>query len=153
MVKLGRDLQSRFPESIIYTSAKDYTFATVGPQGKVTTITQRNFDTLLFYDARTDGIKTGHVDEAGYHLVASAHDGDMRLLSAVMGTTSMEKRRVETKKAFDWAFRTFNTVHPDWHKIVPRPCRFTKAPRRKSQSRRPRIVSSPSSAAERDTCR
>jgi D-alanyl-D-alanine carboxypeptidase (penicillin-binding protein 5/6) len=119
MIKLGRDLQSRFPESITYTSAKDYTFAAVGPEGKITSITQRNFDTLLFYDARTDGIKTGHVDEAGFHLVASAHDGDMRLLSAVMGTTSMEKRRVETKKIFDWAFRTFNTVHPDWHKTVP----------------------------------
>jgi D-alanyl-D-alanine carboxypeptidase (penicillin-binding protein 5/6) len=43
----------------------------------------------------------------------------MRLLSAVMGTTSMEKRRVETKQLFDWGFRTFNTVHPDWHKTVP----------------------------------
>ena len=43
----------------------------------------------------------------------------MRLLSAVMGTTSMEKRRVETKQLFDWGFRTFNTAHPDWHKTVP----------------------------------
>ena len=33
------------------------------------TITQRNFNTLLFYDSRVNGIKTGHVDEAGYHLV------------------------------------------------------------------------------------
>ncbi|HLI82031.1 MAG TPA: D-alanyl-D-alanine carboxypeptidase family protein [Candidatus Binataceae bacterium] len=119
MVKLGRDLQSRFPDSINYTSAKDYTWAAVGPEGKVKNITQRNFDTLLFYDSHADGIKTGHVDEAGYHLVGSGHDGDMRLLSAVMGTVSMEKRRVETKQLFDWGFRTFNTVHPDWHKTVP----------------------------------
>ncbi len=119
MIKLGRDLQTRFPESITYTSAKDYTWAAVGPQGKIKNITQRNFDTLLFYDSRADGIKTGHVDEAGYHLVGSGHSGDMRLLSAVMGTTSMEKRRVETKQLFDWGFRTFNTVHPDWHKAVP----------------------------------
>jgi D-alanyl-D-alanine carboxypeptidase (penicillin-binding protein 5/6) len=119
MVKLGRDLQTRFPDSINYTSAKDYTWAAVGPEGKVKNITQRNFDTLLFYDSHADGIKTGHVDEAGYHLVGSGHDGDMRLLSAVMGTVSMEKRRVETKQLFDWGFRTFNTVHPDWHKTVP----------------------------------
>jgi len=119
MIKLGRDLQSRFPDSITYTSAKDYTWAAVGPEGKVKNITQRNFDTLLFYDSRADGIKTGHVDEAGYHLVGSGHAGDMRLLSAVMGTVSMEKRRVETKQLFDWGFRTFNTVHPDWHKTIP----------------------------------
>ncbi len=119
VVKLGRDLQDRFPDSIAYTSAKDYTWAAVGPEGKIKNITQRNFDTLLFYDSRADGIKTGHVDEAGYHLVASGHSGEMRLLSAVMGTTSMEKRRVETKQLFDWGFRTFNTVHPDWHKTVP----------------------------------
>src|SRR5579862_1242507 len=119
MVKLGRDLQTRFPDSIDYTSAKDYTWVTVGPQGRSEKITQRNFDTLLFYDSHADGIKTGHVDEAGYHLVGSGHDGDMRLLSAVMGTVSMEKRRVETKQLFDWGFRTFNTVHPDWHKTVP----------------------------------
>jgi serine-type D-Ala-D-Ala carboxypeptidase (penicillin-binding protein 5/6) len=119
MVKLGRDLQTRFPDSITYTSAKDFTWQTVGPQGRLEKITQRNFDTLLLYDSHADGIKTGHVDEAGYHLVGSGHDGDMRLLSAVMGTVSMEKRRVETKQLFDWGFRTFNTVHPDWHKTVP----------------------------------
>ena len=119
MVKLGRDLQNRFPDSITYTSAKDYTWAAVGAEGRIKNITQRNFDTLLFYDPRADGIKTGHVNEAGYHLVASGHSGDMRLLSAVMGTTSMEKRRVETKQLFDWGFRTFNTVRPEWHKTVP----------------------------------
>ena len=119
MVKLGRDLQSRFPDSITYTETKSYTWAAVGPEGKVKNITQENFDSLLKYDARADGIKTGHVDEAGYHLVGSGHSSDMRLLSAVMGTTSMEKRRVETKQLFDWGFRTFNTVHPDWHKTVP----------------------------------
>jgi D-alanyl-D-alanine carboxypeptidase (penicillin-binding protein 5/6) len=119
MVKLGRDLQTRFPDSITYTSAKDFTWETVGPQGRMEKITQRNFDTLLLYDSHADGIKTGHVDEAGYHLVASGHEGDMRVLSAVMGTMSMEARRVETKQLFDWAFRTFNTIHPDWHKTVP----------------------------------
>jgi len=119
MVKLGRDLQSRFPDSITFTETKSYTWAAVGPEGKIKNITQENFDSLLKYDARADGIKTGHVDEAGYHLVGSGHVGDMRLLSAVMGTTSMEKRRVETKQLFDWGFRTFNTVHPDWHKTVP----------------------------------
>lgn len=110
MVKLGRDLLDRFPDAIAYTGTKEFTFDK---------IRQRNFNTLLFYDSRVNGIKTGHVAEAGFHLVASAHSNGMLLISAVMGTRSMEKRRTETEKLIDWAFRTFDTVHPDWHKTVP----------------------------------
>jgi D-alanyl-D-alanine carboxypeptidase (penicillin-binding protein 5/6) len=74
---------------------------------------------LLFYDARVNGLKTGHVEEAGYHLVASAHSGGMDLISAVLGTPSSSARRVETEKLIDWAFRTFASVQPDWHKTLP----------------------------------
>jgi D-alanyl-D-alanine carboxypeptidase (penicillin-binding protein 5/6) len=117
MVKLGRALVTDFPEALDYTSVKDFTFDK---------ITQRNFNTLLFYDSRVNGIKTGHVEEAGYHLVASAVSGDLHLISAVMGTPSMEKRRVETDKLLDWAFRTYNTVSPDWHKAAPSQLRVYK---------------------------
>jgi len=110
MAKLGRAVITDFPEALQYTSAKSFTFDK---------IEQRNFNTLLFYDSRVDGIKTGHVQEAGYHLVASARTEDLQLVSAVMGTPSMEKRRVETDKLLDWAFRTFTTVSPDWRKVAP----------------------------------
>ena len=110
MAHLGRDVITDFPNARDYTSVKEFTFDK---------IEQRNFNTLLFYDSRVDGIKTGHVQEAGYHLVASAHNSDLQLVSAVMGTPSMEKRRVETDKLLDWAFRTFVTVSPDWHKAAP----------------------------------
>ena len=110
MAHLGRAVITDFPEALEYTSAKEFTFDK---------IEQRNFNTLLFYDSRVDGIKTGHVQEAGYHLVASARIPALQLVSAVMGTPSMEKRRVETDKLLDWAFRTFTTVSPDWHKAAP----------------------------------
>ena len=110
MVKLGRAVLESFPEATEYTGAKEFTFDK---------IVQRNFNTLLFYDSRVNGIKTGHVEEAGFHLVASAHSADLDLISAVMGTPSMEKRRVETDKLLDWAFRTFATVDVDWHKAMP----------------------------------
>jgi D-alanyl-D-alanine carboxypeptidase (penicillin-binding protein 5/6) len=119
MVKLGRALLEHFPEALQYTSAKDFTFTTTGTNGRQVTIQQRNFNTLLFYDSRVNGIKTGHVEEAGYHLVASAHSNNLDLISAVFGTSSMEKRRVETDKLLDWAFRTFTTVESDWRKAMP----------------------------------
>jgi serine-type D-Ala-D-Ala carboxypeptidase (penicillin-binding protein 5/6) len=119
MVKLGRTLLETFPEALQYTSAKDFTFTTVGSNGRTVTISQRNFNTLLFYDSRVNGIKTGHVDEAGYHLVASAHADNLDLISAVFGTSSMESRRVETDKLLEWAFQTFTTVKSNWHKVIP----------------------------------
>ena len=119
MVKLGRALLENFPEATKYTSAKDFTFHTTGPQNRPVTIEQRNFNTLLFYDSRVNGIKTGHVDQAGYHLVASAHADNLDLISAVFGTASMESRRVETDKLLEWAFQTFVTVNRDWRKAIP----------------------------------
>ncbi|MGO9450299.1 MAG: D-alanyl-D-alanine carboxypeptidase family protein [Candidatus Binataceae bacterium] len=110
MVKLGCALLKNHPEALTYTDAKEFTFDK---------ITQRNFNTLLFYDSRVNGIKTGHVDEAGYHLVSSAASKGTHLVSAVMGTPSSEKRRVETEKLVDWAFRTFVTAKPDSGKVVP----------------------------------
>jgi serine-type D-Ala-D-Ala carboxypeptidase (penicillin-binding protein 5/6) len=110
MVKLARSLVIHHPVALKYTGTKDFTFDK---------ITQPNFNSLLFHDSRVHGIKTGHVDVAGYHLVAEANSGDLTLISAVLGTPSERKRQVETEKLLDWAFRTFATARPDWHKVVP----------------------------------
>jgi serine-type D-Ala-D-Ala carboxypeptidase (penicillin-binding protein 5/6) len=110
MIKLARALVMRHPEALKYTGTKDFTFDK---------ITQPNFNSLLFHDSRVHGIKTGHVEEAGYHLVAEANSGDLTLISAVLGTPSERKRQVETEKLLDWAFRSFATARPDWRKTVP----------------------------------
>ncbi|MGH7988064.1 MAG: D-alanyl-D-alanine carboxypeptidase family protein, partial [Candidatus Binataceae bacterium] len=110
MVKLGRAVLETFPDATKYTGTKEFTFDKIA---------QRNFNTLLFYDSRVNGLKTGHVQAAGYHLVASSHSDDLDLISAVLGTPTAEKRRTETEKLIDWAFRTFVTVSPDWRKVVP----------------------------------
>jgi D-alanyl-D-alanine carboxypeptidase (penicillin-binding protein 5/6) len=108
-VQLGRAIIQHFPDAVKYTGAKDFTFDKIH---------QPNFNALLFYDARVNGLKTGHVEEAGYHLVASAHANGMDLISAVLGTPSSSARRVETEKLIDWAFRTFTSVQPDWRKTM-----------------------------------
>jgi serine-type D-Ala-D-Ala carboxypeptidase (penicillin-binding protein 5/6) len=110
MVALARSLVRHHPEALGYTSAKEFAFDK---------IKQPNFNTLLFYDKRVNGIKTGHVDEAGFHLVASATSNGMNLLSAVMGAPSAERRRTETEKLIDWAFRTFVSYRPDLKKAMP----------------------------------
>ena len=111
MVTLAHSLVSHHPEALTYTSAKTFTFDK---------ISQPNFNKLLLHDQRVNGIKTGHVDEAGYHLVASASSNGMHLLSAVLGAPSEARRVTESEKLIDWAFRTFVSYRPDLKKAMPR---------------------------------
>jgi D-alanyl-D-alanine carboxypeptidase (penicillin-binding protein 5/6) len=72
-------------------------------------IRQPNRNLLLFRDETVDGLKTGHTEEAGYCLVASAKRGEMRLISVVMGTTSEESRASESQKLLSYGFRYYET--------------------------------------------
>ena len=72
-------------------------------------INQPNRNQLLWRDATVDGLKTGHTEEAGYCLVASATRNDMRLISVVMGTDSESIRTTESQKLLAWGFRYFST--------------------------------------------
>ena len=74
-------------------------------------IRQPNRNLMLWRDSTVDGLKTGHTDEAGYCLVASAKRDDMRLISVVMGTNSEQARAAETQKLLTWGFRFFETRH------------------------------------------
>jgi D-alanyl-D-alanine carboxypeptidase (penicillin-binding protein 5/6) len=72
-------------------------------------IEQPNRNRLLWRDRTVDGVKTGHTEEAGFCLVASAVRGGMRLISVVMGTDSDEARMRESQKLLSYGFRYFET--------------------------------------------
>ncbi|EEG83931.1 hypothetical protein PROPEN_04703 [Proteus penneri ATCC 35198] len=59
-----------------------------------------------------DGVKTGHTNGAGYNLVSSATEGDMRLIAVVLGAPSDKVRFAESEKLLGWGFRFFETVTP-----------------------------------------
>ncbi|MBG6244253.1 serine-type D-Ala-D-Ala carboxypeptidase [Candidatus Symbiopectobacterium sp. 'North America'] len=76
-------------------------------------IKQTNRNGLLWDSSlAVDGIKTGHTNAAGYNLVASATEGQMRLISVVMGGRTFKGRETESKKLLTWGFRFFETVAP-----------------------------------------
>lgn len=75
-------------------------------------IRQGNRNALLYTDPSVDGLKTGHTEEAGYCLVASAKRGPMRLISVVMGTKSMQERADQTRALYNWGFANFENVKP-----------------------------------------
>ena len=76
-------------------------------------ITQYNRNGLLWDKSmNVDGIKTGHTSGAGYNLASSATEGEMRLISVVMGTKSTNARKAESKKLLNYGFRFFETIKP-----------------------------------------
>ncbi|CAM2820232.1 serine hydrolase [Vibrio mytili] len=76
-------------------------------------ITQYNRNGLLWDKSmNVDGIKTGHTSNAGYSLVSSATEGQMRLVAVVMGTKDANARKSESKKLLSYGFRFFETVAP-----------------------------------------
>ncbi|MCP5178689.1 MAG: D-alanyl-D-alanine carboxypeptidase [Pseudomonadales bacterium] len=72
-------------------------------------IDQTNRNRLLWRDRSVDGIKTGHTEEAGFCLVASAIRDNMRLISVVMGTKDDNARMDESQKLIAYGFRHFET--------------------------------------------
>lgn len=72
-------------------------------------IRQPNRNRLLWRDPSVDGLKTGHTDDAGYCLVASALRNNMRLISVVMGTPSDTARTEDSEALLNWGYRFFET--------------------------------------------
>lgn len=70
-------------------------------------IKQQNRNLLLWRDNSVDGLKTGHTEEAGYCLVASAEREGMRLIASVFGTRNEQARMAETQKLLTYGFRFF----------------------------------------------
>ena len=75
-------------------------------------IKQGNRNALLYTDPTVDGLKTGHTDEAGYCLTASAKRNGMRLISVIMGADSTQARADQTRVLFNWGYGTFEEATP-----------------------------------------
>lgn len=76
-------------------------------------ITQYNRNGLLRdRSMNVDGMKTGYTSGAGYSLATSATQGEMRLISVVMGSSSTKSRESESKQLLSYGFRFFDTVSP-----------------------------------------
>jgi len=72
-------------------------------------IKQQNRNGLLGRDPSVDGLKTGHTDSAGYCLVTSALRDGMRLVSVVLGSTSMKGRENASAALLNYGFTFYDT--------------------------------------------
>ncbi|VVC76504.1 D-alanyl-D-alanine carboxypeptidase DacC [Aquicella siphonis] len=89
-----------FPEDYSYYSEKWFMY---------NGIKQPNRNRLLWRFQYADGLKTGHTNEAGYCLVASAKKDGMRLISVVLGEPNDSARTEDSMRLLTYGFRFFET--------------------------------------------
>ena len=75
-------------------------------------IKQGNRNALLYTDPTVDGLKTGHTEEAGFCLTASAKRNGMRLISVIMNANSAQARADQTRVLFNWGYANFEEATP-----------------------------------------
>lgn len=94
-VALMRD----FPDFYHYFSEKSFTY---------NNIRQINRNPLLYKNMGADGLKTGHTEEAGYGLTATAKRKGRRLVLVINGLESKKARAREPERLLEWGFREYN---------------------------------------------
>jgi D-alanyl-D-alanine carboxypeptidase (penicillin-binding protein 5/6) len=99
LVVLARYIIDEFPEYYAIFSETEFTY---------NGIKQGNRNPLLYKEIGADGLKTGHTEESGYGLVASAMRNGRRLILVVNGLDSVNQRSQETERLLDMGFREFN---------------------------------------------
>jgi D-alanyl-D-alanine carboxypeptidase len=99
IAKLSSAYLERFPASLTIHSMQEYTY-----HG----ITQSNKNRLLGHYPGIDGLKTGWVCQSGWHIAATAKQGDTRLLAILMGANNSNYRNKETAKLLDKGFAMVN---------------------------------------------
>ena len=108
MVILARAVLRDHPEATTYTSRRYFAFDGVK---------QKNTNGLLFLDSRVEGLKTGHVRAAGFHLVAFARSNNDEMVSAVMGAPTDFRRTNDSELLIGWAFANFRAGSPKSHPL------------------------------------
>jgi len=97
---VARRLIADFPEYYHYDSERSFKYNNI-EQGNRNTLVQKGV---------ADGLKTGHTDDGGYGLAASAQRGNRRVIVVVNGLPSMRARGEEGERLMDWAFAQFENV-------------------------------------------
>ena len=100
---LALNLINKFPD--LYKMFAEISFTYNG-------IKQGNRNPILYNNLvfGADGLKTGHTQESGYGLVASAKRNNLRFILVLNGMTSMRQRKQESSRLLNSAFREFKKL-------------------------------------------
>jgi D-alanyl-D-alanine carboxypeptidase (penicillin-binding protein 5/6) len=98
MAELARHIIQTYPDFYPYFSQRDFAW---------NNIHQQNRNPLLAMGIGADGLKTGETSEAGFNLVGTALQDNLRLIAVVTGAKSEKERADEAKKLLEFGFHDF----------------------------------------------
>jgi len=101
MARLAAHLIRTYPERYTVFQESEFTYNKVR---------QHNRNPVLGEVPGADGLKTGHTEESGYSLVASAVRDGRRLILAVGGLKTPRARAEEARKLIEYGFRAFDEM-------------------------------------------
>jgi serine-type D-Ala-D-Ala carboxypeptidase (penicillin-binding protein 5/6) len=97
---LTKEIMRKFPQYLHYFGEHTFTYNKV---------TQPNWNPLIFTDSTITGMKTGHTDEAGYCLVATAMRMDRSLVAVTLGSPTRGDSAKAAEALLDFGYRFFKT--------------------------------------------
>ncbi|MGD9925547.1 MAG: D-alanyl-D-alanine carboxypeptidase family protein [Pseudorhodoplanes sp.] len=100
LAKLARHIIHTYPELYKWYGEREFTW---------NKIRQLNRNPLLTMNIGADGMKTGFTKEAGYGLVGSAVQNDLRLIVVVNGLKSANERADEARRLLNFGFNGFES--------------------------------------------
>ncbi len=98
LAELAFHIIKEFPEYYNYFKIKEFKYR------------KHNFfnrNPLIYMDIGADGMKTGHTEESGYGVVASAENQGRRLIVVMNGLATANDRKEEAVKIINWGFNSF----------------------------------------------
>lgn len=95
---LAQYLITHYPKILEFEATKEFTY---------NGILQYNRNPLLGVYPGADGLKTGWTNEAGYCLVGTAKQNDMRLVTVVLNTKDDDERLAASSELLNYGFRNF----------------------------------------------
>jgi D-alanyl-D-alanine carboxypeptidase (penicillin-binding protein 5/6) len=98
LAQLARHIMHTYPEYYPYFALRDFTW---------NKIHQENRNPLLGMGISADGLKTGDTSEAGFTLVGSAVQEQLRLIVVLTGAKSEKERADEARKLLEFGFHGF----------------------------------------------
>ncbi len=100
MAQLARHIMRTYPDFYPYFAEREFAW---------NNIRQQNRNPLLAMGIGADGLKTGETSEAGFNLVGSVFQDNLRLIVVVMGAKSEKERADDARKMLDWGFHNFES--------------------------------------------
>ncbi|WP_433773418.1 serine hydrolase [Bacillus wiedmannii] len=104
---LSKEIITKYPEMLEDTKQRFRNF----PDNHPKPIRMENWNWMLpgaaFAYEGADGLKTGSSDTAGYGFTITAKRGDLRLISVIIKTKSMDERFTESRALIEYGFNNF----------------------------------------------